>query len=75
MTYGIVWYHRMGRTVVENFAIEAIDDDVHSGSCGFVYEVGERDDRGGSHIHVMPDMRILQSPDYALFYWIELGPC
>ncbi len=75
LTYGIVWYHRMGRSVVENFAIEAIDDDVHSGSCGFVYEVGERDDRGGSHIHVMPDMRILQSPDYALFYWIELGPC
>lgn len=75
LTYGIVWYNRMGSAAVGNYVVEAIDDDVHSGACGFVYEVGEQEDRGGSHIHVMPDMRILQSPDYALFYWIQLGPC
>lgn len=75
LTYGMLWTESIGPTIARNYYVEAINEHRHTGRCGFVYEVGERDSRFGNHIHVTPDMRVLQSPGYVLFFWIRLGPC
>jgi hypothetical protein len=75
ITYQMLWYDNIGNAEIKNYYVECINNRIHSGMCGFVYEVGEEDTIRGNHIHVTPDIRILQSPGYALFYWIKLGPC
>jgi len=74
ITYQMLWYENIGSAQIKNYYVECINGHTHSGMCGFVYELGEKGIRG-NHIHVTPDIRILQSPEYVLFYWIELGPC
>lgn len=75
ITYELLWYDRIGSAVIGNYYVESIHDDSHSGKCGFVYEVGEKNPTTGNHIHVTPDIRVLHSPQYILFFWIELGEC
>lgn len=45
-----------------------------SGSCGFVYEIGLDEFSGfnGSHIHIPLDVRMIVSPEHALWFWICL---
>jgi hypothetical protein len=75
ITYEILWYDRIGLVEVGNYFVECINHHPHSGMCGFVYDLGEKDEPYGNHIHVMTDIRVLQSPEYAQFFWIVLGPC
>ena len=74
LTYELLWYESIGSAEIQSYYVERINSDRASGMCGFVYEVGEEGSTG-NHIHVQSDIRILQSPEYALFYWIELGLC
>jgi hypothetical protein len=75
INYEVWWYDRIGIVEVKDYFVECIDNHPHSGMCGFVYDLGEKNDRDGNHIHAMTDIRVLQSPEYVLFFWIELGPC
>ncbi|UCE28130.1 MAG: hypothetical protein JSW52_05120 [Candidatus Coatesbacteria bacterium] len=75
ITYSMLWYENIGDAEIKNYYVECINDFKHSGMCGFVYELGEEDDPAGNHIHVTPDIRVLMSPEYVYFFWIELGPC
>jgi hypothetical protein len=45
------------------------------GGCGFVYETGPNSFAGfsGTHIHIPADVRVIISPEYALWFWICLG--
>ncbi|MCP4229959.1 MAG: hypothetical protein GY771_07390 [bacterium] len=73
--YKLEWYEHIGQVEVKDYFVEEINGYDHSGKCGFVYEVGEDETQAGNHIHVMTDIRVLHSPNYALFFWIELGSC
>jgi len=75
ITYQMLWYDNIGDAEIKNYYVEGINNRTHSGMCGFVYELGEKDTIRGNHIHVTPDIRIIQSPGYVLFFWIKLGPC
>jgi len=75
LTYELVWEEYLGLAVVKSFFLHAINNDAHSGRCGFVYEVGEPTAQRGNHIHLLPDLRVMHSPGYATFFWIRLGPC
>lgn len=75
INYEIRWLENIADHEVKNYFVECINDYSHSGRCGFVYEVGEKEDTSGNHIHIMTDYRVLKSPEYALFFWIKLGPC
>jgi hypothetical protein len=73
--YGLQWYETIGTAgIVKNYWVEKINDDVAHGRCGFVYESGDEDVRGflGNHIHLPSDSRVLNSPEYVLFFWICL---
>ncbi len=74
ISYQMLWYELIGSVEIKNYYIECINRNCHSGRCGFVYEVGEIG-QSGNHIHVQADIRIMQSPEYALFFWIDLGSC
>jgi hypothetical protein len=56
--------------------VDAIDEDVSIGTCGFVYEAGSKNYRlgAGNHIHLPSDTRVLNSPEYVEFFWICLDP-
>jgi hypothetical protein len=77
LSYNLLWYENIGAAEIKNYYVEGINGQNHSGRCGFVYEVGELEEQSfsGNHIHLHTDLRILQSPQYVLFFWIELGPC
>lgn len=69
------WYSSIGRAdPVDHYFVERIEAAEAHARCGFVYEVGPTLFAGfaGSHIHIPADMRVLVSPDYALFFWICL---
>ncbi len=71
--YGLQWYESIGRAgIVKNYWVEKINDDEAHGRCGFVYESGDEDVRGflGNHIHLPSDTRVLNSPEYVLYFWI-----
>jgi hypothetical protein len=73
LEYGLKWYESIGTArIVKNYWVESIGDDVASGRCGFVYESGDLDLQGfaGNHIHLPSDSRVLNSPEYVLFFWI-----
>ena len=75
ITYAIKWYESIGTAeIVKNYYVEAINDDVAYGRCGFVYEDGATKYRGvkGNHIHVQSDIRVLNSPEYQEWFWICL---
>jgi hypothetical protein len=77
LTYELNWYDSIGQaSVVRSYWVDAIDDDTAEGYCGFVYESGSTNYRGihGNHIHLPSDTRILNSPEYLMYFWICLDP-
>jgi hypothetical protein len=73
LSYELKWYESIGTAhLVKNYWVESIGDDVARGRCGFVYESGDLDIRGfaGNHIHLPSDIRVLNSPEYVLYFWI-----
>jgi hypothetical protein len=76
ITYDLTWYDSVGSAgVVRSYWVERINGSQASGFCGFVYEEGMRRFTAANHIHIPSDFRPINSPEYALWYWIELGPC
>ena len=74
-TVGLTWYSSIGRAdPIDNYFVERIDDAEALLRCGYVYEVGPEEFSGfqGAHIHVTTDVRVLVSPDYALWFWLCL---
>ena len=75
ITYELQWYETIATAnIVKNYWVEAIDTYKAEGRSGFVYEAGSIDYSGflGNHIHLPSDSRMLNSPEYVLFYWIDL---
>jgi hypothetical protein len=72
ITYDVKWYTTIGTAEVKNYFVDKINGDRTQGRCGFVYEEGsnEFDGFSGNHIHIPPDIRVLNSPDYVEFFWI-----
>jgi hypothetical protein len=71
----LTWYESIGKAnPVDSYWVEQINEDMAFGSCGFVYETGPKEFSGfaGSHIHIPSDMRVIVSPEYALWFWICL---
>lgn len=71
----LTWYESIGSAdPVDSYWVEQIDEDIAYGSCGFVYETGPKEFAGfaGSHIHIPLDVRVIVSPEYALWFWICL---
>lgn len=77
ITYDLQWYESIGRAgIVKSYWVDRINDAQSSGKCGFVYETGERSiGHGQNHIHIPSDWRVINSPEYGYWFWIELGPC
>ncbi|NHJ32584.1 MAG: cytochrome b/b6 domain-containing protein [Asgard group archaeon] len=73
LTYSLAWYDEISTAYyVRNYWIESINDDVAHGTCGFVYENGASNMSGYNHIHIPSDARVLNSPEYAKWFWICL---
>ena len=71
----LTWYESIGTAdPVDSYWVEQIDEAIAYDSCGFVYETGPREFSGfaGSHIHIPLDVRVIVSPEYALWFWICL---
>ncbi len=69
----LTWYERIaGADPVDSYWVEQIDEAEAFDRCGFVYETGPLDFSGftGSHIHLPSDVRVIISPEYALWFWI-----
>jgi len=69
------WYASIAQAdPVDSYWVERIDEAVALERCGYVYEVGSKDFPGfaGSHIHIPIDVRVLVSPEYALWFWLCL---
>lgn len=69
ITYQLKWYETIAGSLVQNYWVEAIDNDYAFESCGFVYETGYSG-MFGNHIHLPSDSRVLNSPEYVLYFWI-----
>ena len=75
ITYELGWFDSIGTAeVVRSYWVQMINGDYAVGTCGFVYEEGDLDFRGfsGNHIHLPSDVRIINSPEYELWFWICL---
>jgi hypothetical protein len=72
LTFEIRWHEHIGSAIVQNYLVDRIDEDAAYGRCGFVYESGSRQFDGfrGNHIHLPPDTRVINSPEYLSFFWI-----
>ena len=73
MNYTLQWYETIGTAdVVKSYWVESINGDSAEGRCGFVHEEGSiaRLDRGGNHIHLPSDIKVLNSPQYAWWFYI-----
>jgi hypothetical protein len=67
------YYESIGTAgIVKSYWVEAINIDVASGRCGFVYEAGSTEFQffSGNHIHLPSDTRVLNSPEYVEYFWI-----
>jgi hypothetical protein len=67
------YYESIGTAgIVKSYWVEAINEDVASGRCGYVYEAGSTQFRfsSGNHIHLPSDTRVLNSPEYVEYFWI-----
>ena len=42
ITYQMLWYDNIGNAEIKNYYVECINNRIHSGMCGFVYELGEK---------------------------------
>ncbi len=73
--YFLRWYDTIGDAdVVRSYWVSGINDDIAHGTCGWVYESGDRLYKrfAGNHIHIPQDFRPLNSPDYYETFWICL---
>jgi hypothetical protein len=71
ITYNIAWYDSIGSaSYVRDYFITAINDAVQYGTCGWVYESGQRSLGQGNHIHLPSDSRVMTSPEYVDWFWI-----
>ena len=72
ISYALKWYNSIGTaSIVLSYWVEGIDDDFSFGTSGFVYEAGASR-ISGNHIHLPSDVRILNSPEYVNFFWINI---
>jgi len=74
IVYELSWYDDIGTApLVRNFFVTAINGNQAVGTCGFVYESGDTDFKtNGNHIHLPSDSRVMNSPEYAEWFWICL---
>jgi len=73
ISYELQYYESIGNAgLVKSYWVEAINQDVASGRCGYVYEAGSTQFRysSGNHIHLPSDTRVLNSPEYVEYFWI-----
>ena len=76
LTYDLQWYDSIGTAgIVRIYWVQRIDGCLSTGSCGFVYEEGPEAGGWLNHIHIPSDYRVINSPEYEKWFWIELGPC
>jgi hypothetical protein len=71
----LTWYEQIGTAdVVDSYWTEQINQAEAYNTCGFVYETGPLafSSFRGSHIHIPSDVRVIVSPEYALWFWICL---
>ena len=75
ITYELQWYESIGTAnIVKNYWVDAINEDKAYGRSGFVYEAGSirYQFSSGNHIHLPSDVRILNSPEYVKYFWINI---
>lgn len=75
LNISLQWYSSIGSAdVVNDYWVESINGKRAHGTCGWVYEAGSHDFDGfaGNHIHIPSDYRIINSPEYSLWFWICL---
>jgi len=75
ITYELQWYDSIGTaSIVRSYWVNAINEDEAYGRSGFVYETGSLlyQFSKGNHIHLPSDARILNSPEYVKYFWIDL---
>ena len=72
INYTLQWYDEIGNAdPVRNFWVYSIGPDGTSPPCGWVYESGDLSfSRGTNHIHLPTDSRVMNSPEYVLWFWI-----
>jgi hypothetical protein len=73
ITSELQWYESMGiAEIVKSYWVESIMNDTAVGTCGWVYDSGSLEFHGflGNHIHLPSDTRVLNSPEYARWFWI-----
>jgi hypothetical protein len=73
VNYTLQWYESIGEArIVKSFWVEDLMGDRSRGRCGFVHEEGNlvRINFGGNHIHLPADIKVLNSPDYAWWFYI-----
>jgi hypothetical protein len=73
VNYTLQWYQSIGEArIVKSYWVEDLMGDRSEGRCGFVHEEGSliRIDLGGNHIHLPGDIKVLNSPDYAWWFYI-----
>lgn len=78
LTYELRWYESIGRArIVKDYWVHALNGKSAQDRCGYVYEAGAERARDqivkgfrGNHIHLPSDTRIINSPEYVLYYWI-----
>jgi hypothetical protein len=72
ISYDLRWYSRIASSEVKNYYVDRINEDEAYGTCGFVYESGEKRFGFKNHIHLPSDIRVLNSPEYMEWFWICL---
>ena len=73
ISYELQYYQSIGSAgLVKSYWVEAINQDVASGRCGYVYEAGATQFQrsSGNHIHLPSDTRVLNAPEYVEYFWI-----
>jgi hypothetical protein len=76
LTYDLQWYDSIGTAgIVRSYWVQRIDGCLSTGRCGFVYEEGTEAFGWLNHIHIPSDYRVINSPEYERWFWIELGSC
>ncbi len=70
ISYDLRWYAKIAGSEVKDYYVDRINQDEASGTCGFVYECGEKRFGFKNHIHLPSDIRVLNSPEYMEWFWI-----
>jgi hypothetical protein len=73
VNYTLQWYESIGEArIVKSFWVENLMGDRSRGRCGFVHEEGNllKGRLGDNHIHLPADVKVLNSPDYAWWFYM-----